>query len=202
MSDEVPDDTPAWQAWLLPERPGMSHFLLGALCLVLPVAAIGLGPQWILPAMGVAATLGGGTGIGWTLACAPRWLRRSPVTGMCVLAMSLGCLLHLYLMPRLELWLRWAPTVDEVRAYLRTIKGGDIAPPPRYDAGLSRPALRLVEHPPAHGVVLYTPEAIQRWTLLGYRDSVYLVFYDDGRSDWVKVLQDADMLHAALNEGR
>jgi len=202
MSDEVQVEAPPWQAWLLPERPGMTQFMFGALCLVLPVAAIGIGTQWILPAMGVAATLGGGVGIGWALACAPRWLRIAPVTGLCVLAMALGCLLHLYLMPRLEVWLRWAATVDEVRVYLRTIKGGDIASLPSYDAGLSRPRLHQVEHPPAHGVVLYTKEAFQRWTLSGYRDSCYLVFYDDGRSDWVKVLQDADMLHAALREGR
>jgi hypothetical protein len=200
MSDDKSVEIPKWQLWVLPDRPGMTHFLLGALCLVLPVAAIVLGTRWILPAMGVAATLGGGLGLGWLLACSAAWLRVAPVTSICVLCMTLGCLGHLYLMPRLEVWLRFTATIEEVGQYQRIIAGGGVASLPSYNAGLSWPRLRQIEHAGEHSLVLYTPEPFQRWTLFGYTDSSYLAFYGDGRK--ALVLKNRDQLDKALSDGR
>lgn len=196
MTDQPPVEVPTWHAWILPERPGMTHFLLGSVCLVLPVAAIALGTQWILPAMGVAATIGGGLGVGWLLACSPRWLRRAPVTSICVLGMALGCLGHLYLMPRLDVWLRFTSTIEEVDKYQRIIRGGGVATIPSYDSGQGWPRLTSIEHPSEHGLVLYTRAPFQRWTLFGYTDSCYLAFYGDGRK--ALVLKTEEMLRQAL----
>ncbi len=195
---EEEEPFPAWQRWLLAERPGMLHFLLGALCLVLPAAARGLGTDWIIPAMAVAAVVGGGLGVGWLLACGLRWFRAAPVTTLCVFAMTLGCLGHLYIMPRWETLLRVHAAVIDAEHYLVVVHGGDEAAVPTYDAGTSHPRFRLIERPGDDGIAMYTPEALQRWTPLGYRDSCYLVVHRDGTP---KVLRTLDQLRAELAIG-
>ncbi|HEX3134916.1 MAG TPA: hypothetical protein VHX44_15220, partial [Planctomycetota bacterium] len=133
--DPTEEVVPAWQQWLLAERPHLSHFLVGALALLLPAAAGILGPDGILPAMGVAAVMGGGLGVGWTLACGWRWLKQSPVMAVGVLAMSLGCLGHLAVMPRWEAFLRANAAITDVRAWVQDSLGNRPILPPTYASG-------------------------------------------------------------------
>jgi hypothetical protein len=197
MTEAAP--IPAWQRWLLPDRPGMPHFLFGAVFLVLPAAARGLGTAAIIPAMAVAAILGGGLGLGWLLACGVRWLRAAPVTSLCVFAMSLGCLGHLYIMPRWEVMLRAHAAAQDAERYLMAVRGGAEAAVPTYDAGPNHPRFRLVERPADDGVALYTPEPLQRWTPFGYRDSCWLAVRRDGSA---KMLKTAELLRAELDAAR
>jgi hypothetical protein len=185
-----------WQLWLLPPRPGYTHFLLVAACLVLPVAAMGLGSDRIIPAMAVSAVVGGGLGVGWLLACGKSWLRQAPVTSLCVLIIGLGCLGHLYIMPRWEVMLRVQAAREDLRFYLEGLRVGRAMPVPTYDAGPSRQRFRLLD-PGAVGsaVIAYTPEPLQRWTPFGTRDSCYVVLRGDGE---VRMVRDRAELDRAL----
>ncbi len=174
MAETLPD--PAWMRWLLPERPGLPQFLVGAICLMLPAAAVMVGPDWIIPAMAVSATIGGGLGIGWSLACGRGWLRRAAVTSLAVLGVTLLCLGHLALMPRIEVLLRGHAVLGRLSYWSDAHRDGR-AVDDEYDTGRGRERFSAVAHP-APGpwsVVAYTPVPLRRWTLFGYVDSCYIV---------------------------
>jgi hypothetical protein len=195
MAHDAKPVIPWWQHWLLPVRPGMTQFLTGAICLVLPVAARSLGPEWMLMAMAIAATVGGGLGVGWLLANGLTWLRVAPVTSIAVFAMALGCLGHLYLMPRWEVVLRATQAFENAALYLHMQRTGHSVALPVYDAGPLLEKFRLVEPNVPGGVILYTPDPLQRWSLTGYHDSCYLVVNDAGTFQMLATL---DQLKAAL----
>jgi hypothetical protein len=183
MSDPEPS-APAWQRWLLAERPRLGHFLVGAASMLLPVAALGAGSEWIIPAMGVSAIIGGGLGVGWLLACGRAWLRHAVLTSVMVFAVTLGCLGHLLLMPRWETWLRAQDALAEGRRAYNLLAAGEQGRPASYDTGQGRrpfivnPAARA----DANALCFYTAEPLLRWTLIGYQPSCFVVIYGDGRA--------------------
>ena len=71
-----------WQAWILPERPGLRQFALGAFALILPVPALIFGEDSVIPAMVAAVTLGVGLGLGWAIVYGRAWFERSPVSAI------------------------------------------------------------------------------------------------------------------------
>lgn len=196
--DPVQEDAPAWLLWLLPETPRLSHFLVGAGALLLPAAAGILGPEGLLPAMGAAAVIGGGLGLGWLLACGPRWLHRAPVRAVMVLAMSLGCLGHLAVMPRWEVLLRANAAIAEARSWLADSPDARTALPPLYDSGNG--PLRFAEvAPPRTGtdaIMLYTPQALTRWSAFGRVESCYIIVRRDGSAQVLRTGSERDALLA------
>ena len=194
----APDAAPEWQQWLLSERPRLSHFLIGALALLLPVGAGIFGPAGVLPAMGIAAIIGGGLGIGWTLACGVRWLRVSPVMAVGVLTMALASLGNLHLMPRWEVLLRSNVAAAEARIWVTSNQENRTALPPMYNSGDAPVRFATTATTPADGlqaVLLYTPKAFNRWSLFGRTDSCFMIVRRDGSS---KVLRTRADLDAAL----
>jgi hypothetical protein len=188
---------PAWQRWLLADHPRLSHFMVGAGALLLPVAARALGPGWILPAMAVAAVVGGGLGIGWTLTRGWPWLRRKPVIAIGVLVMALACLGHLTVMPRWEVMLRAHQAITDAGRWLETPADQRSTLPPTYDSGERGERFVAVADPGGapHAVLLYTPQALTRWTPFGRQDSCYVVLRRDGEA---RVLRSRSDLDAAL----
>lgn len=176
--------TPAWQRWLLSERPRLGHFLVGATSLLLPVAAIAAGNEWIIPAMGISAIVGGGLGVGWLLACSRTWMRHAVLTSLMVFAVTLGCLGHLLLMPRWETWLRAQDALAEGRRAYNLLVAGEPGRPASYDTGQGRRPFiaNLTARGDANALCFYTAEPLLRWTLIGYQASCYVVVYGDGRA--------------------
>lgn len=194
----APEAAPEWQQWLLSERPRLSHFLIGALTLLLPVGAGIFGPAGVLPAMGIAAIIGGGLGIGWTLACGVRWLRVSPVMAVGVLTMALASLGNLHLMPRWEVLLRSNVAAAEARIWVTSNQENRSVLPPMYNSGDAPVRFATTATTPADGlqaVLLYTPKAFNRWSLFGRTDSCFMIVRRDGSS---KVLRTRADLDAAL----
>jgi hypothetical protein len=198
MDPATEESAPAWLHWLLPETPRLSHFLVGAGSLLLPVAAGILGPDGILPAMGVASVIGGGLGLGWLLACGPRWLHRTPVRALGVLTMALGCLGHLAVMPRWEVLLRANAAIAEARTWLANPPEERTTLPPLYDSGNG--PVRFAETTPTRdgkdAVVLYTPQALTRWSALGRVESCYIVVRRDGTAQVLRTGAERDALLA------
>lgn len=197
MADEV-EPVPAWQRWLLAEEPRLSHFLVGAAALLLPAAAGIFGPQSILPAMAVAAISGGGLGLGWTLACGPRWLRRAPVMTIGVLTMALGCLGHLAIMPRWEVLLRANSAIADARAWLHHQHEEPGTLPPTYDSGDGPVRFTQVEPPSdrPHALTLYTPQALTRWSPFGRTESCFIIVRDDGSVQVLRTSAERDAVLA------
>ena len=194
----APDAAPEWQQWLLSDRPRLSHFFIGALALLLPVGAGIFGPAGVLPAMGFAAIIGGGLGIGWTLACGVRWLRISPVMAVGVLTMALASLGNLHLMPRWEVLLRSNAAAAEARAWVTSNQENRTALPPMYNSGDAVVRFATTATTPADGlqaVLLYTPKAFNRWSPFGRTDSCFMIIRRDGSS---KILRSQVDLDAAL----
>lgn len=196
--DPAEEDAPAWQYWLLPETPRLSHFLVGAAALLLPAAAGILGPDGILPAMGAASVIGGGLGLGWLLACGPRWLHRTPVRALVVLAMALGCLGHLAVMPRWEVLLRANAAIAEARAWIADGPEDRTRLPPLYDSGNGpeRFAEVLPARDGADAIVLYTPQALTRWSAFGRVESCFIVVRRDGTAQVLRTGAERDALLA------
>lgn len=197
MADEV-DTAPAWQYWLLPDTPRLSHFLVGAAALLLPVAAALFGADSILLAMGGASVVGGGLGLGWLLACGPRWLHRAPVRAIVVLAMSLGCLGHLAVMPRWEALIRANTAIAEARAWVAEDPEQRASLPPNYDSGTG--PVRFAEVvPPQSGtqaIVLHTPQPLTRWSAFGRVESCFIVVRRDGTAQVLRTAAERDALLA------
>jgi hypothetical protein len=198
MDPAAQEDAPAWQHWLLPETPRLSHFLVGAAALLLPVAAGIVGPDGVLPAMGAASVIGGGLGLGWLLACGPRWLRRAPVPAAMVLAMSLGCLGHLAVMPRWEVLLRANAAIAEARTWIAGPPEERTTLPPLYDTGDGPVRFTEVASPRPGGdaIVLYTPQALTRWSAFGRVESCYIVVRRDGTAQVLRTGAERDALLA------
>ena len=196
VMDEESQDTPAWQQWLLPERPRLSHFLVGATALLLPASAGIVGPEGILPAMSVAAVVGGGLGVGWTLACGWQWLRIAPVMAIGVLTMSLSCLGHLLVMPRWEVLLRANAAIAEAKAWVQDSPENRTTLPPTYDSGDGPTRFALTTSDGPHAVLLYTPQALTRWSPLGRVDSCFIVVRRDGSAQVLRTSAERDAVLA------
>ena len=196
--DEAADVVPDWQRWLLAERPRLSHFLIGALALLLPAAAGIAGPGMILPAMGMAAIVGGGLGLGWTLACGIRWLRLAPVMTIGVLSMSLACLGHLAVMPRWEVLLRANAAIAEARSWVQDHPDNRTTLPPSYASGDG--PVRFSPGNPANdtpqAIALYTPQALTRWSPFGRVESCFIVIRRDGSAQVLRTVADRDAVLA------
>ena len=189
---------PTWQRWLLSEVPRLSHFLVGAGALLLPAAAGIFGPDGILPAMSVAAVVGGGLGLGWMLACGPRWLRRAPVMAIGVLTMSLACLGHLAVMPRWEVLLRANTAIAEARAWLQDSPENRPTLPPTYASG-DGPIRFSLGDPAKDGpqaIALFTPQALTRWSPFGRVESCFIVIRRDGSAQVLRTVADRDAVLA------
>lgn len=195
--DQESENTPAWQQWLLPERPRLSHFLVGATALLLPAGAGIIGPEGILPAMGVAAIIGGGLGIGWTLACGWQWLRVAPVMTVGVLTMSLACLGHLLVMPRWEVLLRANDAIAEARSWVQDSPENRTSLPPTYDSGDGPVRFAITNSDAARAVVLFTPLALTRWSPLGRVDSCFIVVRRDGSAQVLRTSAERDAVLAS-----
>jgi hypothetical protein len=189
--DQADDVVPAWQRWLLAERPRLSHFLVGAVALLFPAGTAIAGPHVILPAMGIATVVGGGLGVGWLLACGPRWLLRAPVMSLGVLIMTLGCLGHLAIMPRWEVFMRANSAIAEARNWLLSTPSERTSLPPMYDSGEGPERFVLIndanDETPVSG--LMTPRALTRWGMFGRVESCFIVVHQDGT---------AHLLHTAV----
>jgi hypothetical protein len=198
MNPTEEDVVPAWQQWLLAERPHLSHFLVGAVALLLPATAGIFGPDGILPAMGVAAVMGGGLGVGWTLACGWRWLKQSPVMAVGVLAMSLGCLGHLAVMPRWEALLRANAAITDARAWVQDSPENRPTLPPTYASGDGPIRFAAVDSAAdtPQAIVLYTPQALTRWSPLGRVESCFIVIRRDGSAQVLRTSADRDAVLA------
>ncbi len=192
--DQADDVVPAWQQWLLAERPRLSHFLVGATALLLPAAAGIAGPDGILPAMGIAAVVGGGLGIGWSLACGPRWARRAPVMTIGVLTMALGCLGHLAVMPRWEVLLRANGAIADARTWLQSSPGERADLPPQYDSGDGPIRFAPIAGTTADGPVrgLMTPRALTRWSAFGRVESCFIIVRQDGSAQVLRTVAERD----------
>ncbi len=185
---------PWWQAWLVPERPGLRQFLLAAGALLLPTPALLLGPEWMLPAMVATITIGGGLGIGWSLTVGPTWLRRAPASAVGVLAIALACLAHLHLMPYWNLVLRAQGVRGEVAAWHAA--GADPLNEPTYDCGPYRSLLQISHH--GNTVVAHTPEPLQRWTPFGWQGHWYLLIRVRDGVTTARTLPSAEAMDRAL----
>lgn len=196
--DEASEDIPGWHRWLLAERPHLSHFLVGAMALLLPAAAGIFGPEGILPAMGIAAVIGGGLGLGWTLACGPRWLRQAPVMAIGVLTMSLACLGHLAVMPRWEVLLRANAAIADGRAWIQDSPENRPTLPPTYASGdgLVRFSLGDPANETPQAIALYTPHALTRWSAFGRVESCFIVIRRDGSAQVLRTIADRDAVLA------
>jgi hypothetical protein len=193
--ESPPEVAPEWQQWLLSDRPRLSHFLVGALTLLLPVGAGIFGPAGVLPAMGIAAIIGGGLGIGWTLACGLRWLRASPVMAVGVLTMALASLGNLHLMPRWEVLLRSNVAAAEARTWVITNQENRSALPPLYNSGDGPVRFATTSTTPADGpqaIQLFTPKAFNRWSLFGRTDSCFMIIRRDGSPQVLRTRADLD----------
>lgn len=200
IMDQADDDVPAWQQWLLAERPRLSHFLVGATALLLPAAAGIVGPDSILPAMGIAAVVGGGLGVGWLLACGPRWVQRAPVMGIGVLTMALGCLGHLAVMPRWEVLLRANAAIADARTWLQSAPTERAELPPQYDSGDGpvrfAPIAATTPSGPVNG--LMTPRALTRWSAFGRVESCFIIVRLDGSAQVLRTVAERDAALAPL----
>ena len=189
---------PDWHRWLLAERPRLSHFMVGAFALLLPAVAGIFGPNGILPAMSIAAVIGGGLGLGWTLACGPRWLRQAPVMAIGVLTMALACLGHLAVMPRLEVLLRANTAIADARAWVQDSPENRTTLPPIYASGEG--PVRFNPGDPANeslqAIALYTPQALTRWSPFGRVDSCFIVIRRDGSAQVLRTIADRDAVLA------
>lgn len=198
--DQAEEDVPAWQQWLLAERPRLSHFLVGATALLLPAAAGIFGPHGILPAMSIAAVVGGGLGVGWLLACSPRWLQRAPVMTIGVLTMALGCLGHLAVMPRWEVLLRANAAIADARTWLQSEPSERADLPPLYASGDG--PIRFVTIPGSSVTDLrsglMTPRALTRWSAFGRVDSCFIIVRLDGSAQVLRTLAERDAALAPL----
>jgi hypothetical protein len=197
MAEQV-EVVPAWHQWLLSDRPRLSHFLVGAGALLLPAAAGILGPDGILPAMSVAAVVGGGLGVGWTLACGPRWLQRSPVMAIGVLTMALACLGHLAVMPRWEVLLRANAAIAEARIWVLDSPENRPSLPPTYASGDGPLRFHLGDqgNDSPQAIALYTPQALTRWSPFGRVDSCFIVIRRDGSAQVLRTVADRDAVLA------
>jgi len=196
--DEASEVIPGWHRWLLAERPRLSHFLVGAMALLLPAAAGIFGPDGILPAMGIAAVIGGGLGLGWTLACGPRWLRQAPVMAIGVLTMSLACLGHLAVMPRWEVLLRANAAIADARAWVQDSPENRPTLPPTYASG-DGPIRFSIGKPvsdASQAIVLFTPQALTRWSAFGRVESCFIVIRRDGSAQVLRTVADRDAVLA------
>src|SRR5688572_15061583 len=189
---------PGWHRWLLAERPRLSHFLVGATALLLPAAAGIFGPQGILPAMSVAAVIGGGLGLGWLLACGPRWLHRAPVMAIGVLTMALACLGHLAVMPRWEVLLRANVAIADARAWIRDNPENRPVLPPTYASGEGpvRFSVGDTTDDSPQAIALYTPQALTRWSAFGRVESCFIVIRRDGSAQVLRTIADRDAVLA------
>lgn len=169
---------PWWQRWLLPERPGVRQFALGALALLLPVPAVLLGPDQVMPAMAAGITMGVGLGLGWLVLFASPWLRAAPIAALGVFAVCFGCLFHVAVLPRWELLLRVQSTKRSLERWGLERAAGSLAPPPSYRRGEDRPL--CIAGPPGSGVIVYTPMPLQRWSLFGWKDNASLALRGTG----------------------
>lgn len=196
--DEASEVVPGWHRWLLAERPRLSHFLVGALALLLPAAAGIAGPDVILPAMGIAAIIGGGLGLGWTLACGLRWLRVAPVMTIGVLSMSLACFGHLAVMPRWEVLLRANTAIADARAWVQDNPENRPTLPPTYASGDG--SVRFSAGNPANdepqAIALFTPQALTRWSPFGRVESCFIVIRRDGSAQVLRTVADRDAVLA------
>ena len=188
---------PWWQAWLLPARPGLRQFALAAAALLLPAPALLAGPDWMLPAMACAVTLGGGLGLGWALTVGRHWLARAPASAAGVLLVSFACLAHLQLMPYWNLVLR-------ARAVREDLRWALVSPPvdagrleePTYDCGPYRSTLEVRRL--GGEVMAHTPEPLQRWSPFGWRGSWFLLLRGDGDDLAMETSLTAEGLEKAL----
>lgn len=189
---------PGWHRWLLAERPRLSHFLVGATALLLPAVAGIFGPQGILPAMSVAAVIGGGLGLGWLLACGPRWLRQAPVMAIGVLTMALACLGHLAVMPRWEVLLRANVAIADARAWIRDNPENRPVLPPTYASGEGpvRFSVGDAADDAPQAIALYTPQALTRWSAFGRVESCFIVVRRDGSAQVLRTIADRDAVLA------
>jgi hypothetical protein len=192
--DQADDEVPAWQLWLLADRPRLSHFLVGATALLLPAVAGIFGPHGILPAMGIAAVVGGGLGVGWLLACSPRWLQRAPVMAIGVLTMALGCLGHLAVMPRWEVLLRANAAIADARTWLQSEPTERTELPPHYASGDGPIRFATIAGTtaadPRSG--LMTPRALTRWSAFGRVESCFIIVRQDGSAQVLRTVAERD----------
>lgn len=196
--DPAAEVVPGWHRWLLAERPHLSHFLVGAAALLLPAVAGIFGPDGILPAMGIAAVIGGGLGIGWTLACGPRWLRLAPVMTIGVLTMALGCLGHLAVMPRWEVLLRANAAIADARAWLQEDPENRPSLPPTYASGDGplRFSIGDAASDAPQAIALFTPQALTRWSAFGRVESCFIVIRRDGSAQVLRTIAERDAVLA------
>jgi len=188
-----------WQAWIVPDRPGLRQFALGAVALLLPVPALALGPELLIPAMAVAVVLGVGLGLGWALVYGRDWLVQAPLTAVGIFAMTLGCTLHLILLPRIDVLLRVRSARQEVASWLRQAPAdAPASAAPRYASGEGPRTFVLVSSGPRQGAA-YTDAPFRSWTPFGYRDSCWLLVRREGTAT---VFGSRAELDQVLTEGR
>jgi len=181
--DPVPE--PGWQKWLLPEVPGLRQFAIGAVAFLLPLPALLLGPEQVIPAMAVGITLGVGLGLGWAVLYARTWFRRAPISALGVFAITFGGLLHVAVMPRWELLLRIQDASRQLDYYQLGREAGLAADPPRYRRGEDEQRFAVVPDATGRAVAAYTPLPLRRWTPFGWRDNCWLLLRANGAVETV-----------------
>ncbi len=191
----------SWQRWLLPDRPGLRQALLGIVALLLPLLCIGGGVRWYVPALIASLTIGCGLALAWTALTGWQWLRLAPATTLCVLGLHGACLINLELLPRWEVLLRAQAAKRDLAFWWQHRADTPALPMPTYDTGRAALAFNEVADP-ASRIVAYTPVALQRWSILGERESCWVALTRDGNGELLRTREELAALLPAAERTR
>jgi hypothetical protein len=170
---------PAYDRWLMPERPGSRQFLIALAAWTLPLLCLHSNEGSNAEALMVSITVGCGLGLAWTVATGWRWLRAAPVSAVVVLLACFASAANLELMPRWDTLVRARRAMSTLEAYVQERAAGRVADRPSYETGSGRALCTERDDATGHLLYAWTPEPILRWTPFGFRPSCYVVVRAD-----------------------